>query len=85
MTSTYQIIAGSSGFRLAKENPACSKLPINHGSKILELVDLLRRYAGCMPGLLQISADDLWQEKDERDQTQQQPAMQEHVSQEISR
>jgi hypothetical protein len=36
-------------------------------------------------GLLQISANDLWQEKDERDQTQQQPAMQEHVSQEISR
>ena len=68
-----------------RKTPPAVKLPINHGSKILELVDLLRRYAGCMPGLLQISADDLWQEKDERDQTQQQPAMQEHVSQEISR
>jgi len=43
------------------------------------------KHAGCLPGLLQISSDELWQEKDEGDQTQQQPAMQEHVSQEISR
>jgi hypothetical protein len=35
------------------------ELHINHASKILELVDLLRRYARCLPGLLQISADDL--------------------------